>query len=160
MRTLVIYYSWSKMGNTQKLAEYMGEKLNATIEKLIDKKEKKGAVGWLQGGVKGARKMLTEIEPIKAKLEEYELICIGGPVWSWDLNPVVRTFLTNYKLGNKKIILFTTMGKNGDDNCFTSMKSLIGDKADILGQISVIAEDVIKGEYKGRVDEFLKNFKF
>lgn len=160
MKTLVLYYSWSKMGNTQKVAEYMGEKLNATVEKLIDKKEKKGAIGWLQGGMKGARKMLTEIEPIKADLQEYELICIGGPVWSWNVCPIVRTFLTDHKLENKKVILFCTMNSQGDDRCFASMNELIGGKAEILGEFRATAKEVLNGEYKEKINEFINNFKF
>jgi flavodoxin len=155
MKTLILYYSWSSAGNTEKLAKYMAEKLGADMEKIIDKKEKKGAIGWVLAGKKAAMKELTELEPLKSDLNQYDLIAIGGPVWSWNIGPVVRTLLTEHDFSEKKIISFCTMDGSGDKQSFATMRQLLGERVEIIGEVSATSKEILSGEYMGKVDELI-----
>ena len=49
-----------------------------------------------------------EIENINIDLSKYDEIIIGTPVWWYTIAPVIRTFLKQNDLSNKKIIPFAT----------------------------------------------------
>lgn len=51
--------------------------------------------------------------------DDYDIIFIGTPVWSWTYTPPMRSFLGNQNLRNKKVALFCT---------YEGMKGKIFDK--------------------------------
>ncbi len=54
-----------------------------------------------------------EIEDINIDIDSYDTIYIGYPIW-WGIAPnVVKTFLDNIDLTNKKLITFCTSGGSG-----------------------------------------------
>lgn len=159
MKNLVLYYSWSKMANTEKLAKYLAEKLNADLEKLVDKNEKKGVIGWIMGGKKATKKETADIEPLKADLSQYDLIAIGGPVWSWNMNPVIRAVLANNSFAGKKVVIFCTMDGSGDERNFASMKEMLG-QAEVVAEISALSKEIADNSYQARVDETVSKLGF
>lgn len=159
MPNLVIYYSWSKYGNTEKAALYLAEKLGADQEKLKDKNEKKGIIGWLYNGKRATQKMLTQIEPLKSNLDSYDTIYIGGPVWSWNISPVIRTLVNDYKFIGKKIVLFCTMGSTGDQQSFKTIKEIMGLGVNFIGEFALNTKEMKSEEYKEKIDKFLENIK-
>ena len=67
------------------------------------------------------------LPPLKNRvknIENYETIFLGFPTWGMKLPPPVKTFLTQYKLTNKKVILFNTNGGYGNGNSFETVKEL------------------------------------
>ncbi len=159
MKTLIVYYSWSKLASTEKAAKCLAEKFAAQTEKLVDKNEKRGAIGWVYSGRKAFAQKTTELEPIQANLDEFDMIAIGGPVWAWNIAPPIRTFLATQKFIGKKILFFCTMGSSGDQRSFANMKALLGEESRIMGELSLTAKEAIKGEYKEKIDKFYKALK-
>ena len=51
---------------------------------------------------------MPEIQDINVDLSKYDEIILGSPVWWYTIAPVIRTFLNDNDLSNKKIIPFAT----------------------------------------------------
>lgn len=67
------------------------------------------------------------LPPLKNRIdniENYKTIFLGFPTWGMKLPPPVKTFLTQYKLNNKKVILFNTNGGYGKGSSFETAKEL------------------------------------
>ena len=107
-KTLIVYYSYT--GNTKKIANLIKDKLNCDILELIPKvpysKDYQTVVDEEQR-MEGANH-LREYESINVNLNDYDTIIIGTPVWWYRETPVIRTFLKENDLSNKRIIPFAT----------------------------------------------------
>ncbi|MDD5455903.1 MAG: flavodoxin [Candidatus Margulisbacteria bacterium] len=126
MKTLVVYYS--KTGTTKKLAERLAKELKADIEGLIDKKKRSGIMGWLIAGRDGMKRIATDIEPIKNKPANYDLVLIGGPLWGFTgVAPATRTYLLQNKDKIKKAAFFMTRGGGSpSDPALNDLKNVYG----------------------------------
>jgi hypothetical protein len=60
MKALVVYYS--RTGNTEKVALELANELNADIERIIDTKDRSGAIGYLVAGKETTQKVPAQIE--------------------------------------------------------------------------------------------------
>jgi len=112
-KTLVVYYSLD--GGCRFMANIMKETLSADIAEIeLDKPFIPGKKSTLFfGGMQTVFKMKPAIKDMKLDFSEYELIIIGTPVWVSTFVPAVRTFLSKYKIMNKKVALFCSFG--GDE---------------------------------------------
>jgi flavodoxin len=106
--TLVVYYSLT--GRTEKVADKIVSKLKSDVEKIIDKKKRKGLFGFLFAGRDAFRERLTEIEKPSKDPSKYDLVILGTPVWAGNMTPALRTYLNLFKGGFKKLAFFTTSG--------------------------------------------------
>lgn len=122
-KVLVVYYS--RTGNTQMVAEKIAEKFNADSERLIDKVKRTGPVGFTRAGKDALAGNLTEIEPLKADPQKYDIILIGTPSWFSNITPAVRTFVTQYDISSKKLGLFGTVNKIGIESALKQLAELI-----------------------------------
>src|SRR3989338_8550287 len=104
MKALIVYYS--RTGTTKKVAEELADRLKADKEEIIDKKNRKGPIGYMIAGKDAMRKKLTKINELKKNPENYDLLVIGTPIWAFTMVPAIRTFLIKIKNYNKKIALF------------------------------------------------------
>lgn len=67
------------------------------------------------------------LPPLKTtidNIEKYETIFLGFPTWGMKLPPPIKTFLKEYNLKNKKVILFNTNGGYGKGSSFETVKEL------------------------------------
>jgi flavodoxin len=94
-KALVVYYS--RTGTTERVAKDVAAALGADIEKLIDKKNRKGVWGFFGGGRDAMRKRKTELGPLQKDPAEYDLVVLGTPVWAWNMTPAIRTYLDTNK---------------------------------------------------------------
>ncbi len=133
MKTLVIYYSYS--GNTKLVAETVAQMLHADIEELQPVKPLNasgaGYVAW------GLRQLVSAskppLKPLVHNPQEYDLIVIGTPVWSYTYTPPVRTFFETMSLKGKKFALFCSHGGDPRKTLDKMAGCLSGN--DIIGKI-------------------------
>jgi flavodoxin len=135
MKSLVLYYS--RTGTTKMVAGMFAEEAKADIEEIIDKKDRSGPVGWIAAGRDAMRKKTTEIGPLKKKMDDYDTIFIGQPVWGWTMVPAIRALADKYDFKGKKIALFCTMDGSGDKGCFEETRKCLPE-AEFLGEMSFI----------------------
>lgn len=80
MKVLVVYYSRS--GNNHKIAGELAQALGADIERLKEKTNRSGSVGYMKAGRDSMRKRPAELEPVSNDPANYDVVVLGGPVWA------------------------------------------------------------------------------
>ena len=156
MKALIVYYS--RTGTTKKVAEELADRLKADKEEIIDKKNRKGPIGYMIAGKDAMRKKLTKINELKKNPENYDLLVIGTPIWAFTMVPAIRTFLMKIKYYNKKIALFYTAGSSGMEKTLTHMNELLpGSK--LTATLSLTTSEVVNKRYDKKLDIFIKNLK-
>ena len=124
MKTLVVFYSRS--GTTKRVAQEVAKALNADIDEVIDKKSRKGILGFLRAGYDATRGKTTEIE-FEKDPSGYDLVVIGTPVWNGRVTPAIRTYLLRNREKIKNAVFFSTCaGRPG--KCLEQMEELWGKK--------------------------------
>lgn len=154
-KILVVYYS--KTGNTERVAKDMAEKLNANVEKIVDKKGRSGILGYIFSGRDAMKKRLTEIET-KIDPGNYDLVIVGTPVWGWNMVPAVRTYLEQVKERLKKVAFFTTSSNTNPRKIVVGMEKLSDKKA--LCFIGFSESELRDGKiYEGKLSAFAKTIQ-
>lgn len=108
MKTLIIYHSYT--GNTKLVAQKIKEKLKCDILELEPtipfSEDYQTVVDEYHNNE--SEKKTVEIKNINIDLNKYDKIILGTPVWWYTITPVIRTFLKETDLNNKKVYPFAT----------------------------------------------------
>ena len=102
--TLIIYYSYT--GNSEKIAYYVKDKLNADILKLEPKipfssDYDEVVQEWQNNEIKRD----VYIKEINIDLSKYKKIVLITCTWWYGISPVMKKFLKDYDLSNKDILV-------------------------------------------------------
>ena len=60
-----------------------------------------------------------------AKIEEYDVIFLGFPIWWYVAPTIINTFLESYNFAGKTIILFATSGSSGFGETVDGLKGSV-----------------------------------
>jgi len=123
MKILVVFYSWK--GKTKLVASSISKVLGADLKEIKEIEERRGPFSFLTAGYSAARGECSKIKPFDFKLEAYDLIFLGTPVWAMRPAPAVNAFISKAKLKGKKFVLFATMGIFGGKKTISTMKEMI-----------------------------------
>jgi menaquinone-dependent protoporphyrinogen IX oxidase len=91
MRILVVYATRTGTGRT--IAERIGKALNADVEQIDDKVNRKGLFGFIRSGFQASTKRCSPIGPLSHDPARYDMTILISPVWAGSLSSPVRTFL-------------------------------------------------------------------
>jgi len=112
-RVLVAYFSRS--GNTRVIASYIGRSLGAEVVEI--QPAQPYPEDYYQTVEQARRERDSGFRPpLKgrvAKLDEYDVIYLGFPIWGETAPPVIRSFLAAHDLAGKTLIPFITHGGYG-----------------------------------------------
>jgi multimeric flavodoxin WrbA len=61
-----------------------------------------------------------------AKIENYDTILIGFPIWWYVAPTIINTFLESYDFSGKKIVLFATSGGSSFGKTVEELKVSVG----------------------------------
>ena len=116
MKKLVTYCSAS--GVTKKVAEQLAEAVQADLFEIVPEKPYTEAeLNWRNPVSRCNREFFGKKDvPVAGKverIEEYDVIYVGFPIWYGVAPNVVNTFLKGYDLSGKKIAVFATSGGSG-----------------------------------------------
>jgi flavodoxin len=155
-KVLVVYYS--RTGFTKTLAEDLAKKLNADLEEVKTQKSYEGFFGYQRALIHALFNHQPKIDRIKVKLEDYDLVMIGGPIW-WNSMPgPIRTFLIKNKNKFSNIAFFSSQGGTfRRERMFTQMENVVrrGPRA----TLSISDNDIDSGEYKKMVNVFINKLQ-
>ncbi|MCX8094990.1 MAG: flavodoxin domain-containing protein [Caldisericia bacterium] len=156
MRGIIIYYS--KTGNNERIANYLKEKLNFQIEKIIDKKKREGVIGFIISGFDALTKKLTQIEKLNNNLENFDHIIIGTPIWAGNITPAIRTFIMEYKDKIKSYSIFSVSGL-GEKNSkvLKDLEELIGYRSKNF--IFLKESELSKNLYEDKLKRFIEELE-
>jgi flavodoxin len=137
MKKLVVYYSFE--GNTELLAKNIADEIGADLSKLEVKEEVKthGFMKFFWGGKQVLMKEKPELLPLTKNPEDYDLIFIGTPVWSYTFAPALRAFFSTKKITGKKVAVFCSH-EGGPGNTLEKMKEQLAGN-EFVGELDFIA---------------------
>lgn len=149
-KKLVVYFSAS--GVTKKAAELLAKAANADIYEIAPKVPYTSAdLNWMDKKSRSSVEMRDsssrpEIADTDAKIENYDTIFLGFPIWWYVAPTIINTFLESYDFSGKTIILFATsggskFGKAVDGLQKSAPKAIIKEGKILNGRLS---EDEIK----------------
>ena len=108
-KTLIVYFSWSTSGNTEKMATYIQEQIDGDILELIPATPYPTDYSETGDVAKAERdeNARPEISNLPESISEYNKILVGYPIW-WHTAPmIIGTFLENYDLTDVEIYPFS-----------------------------------------------------
>ncbi len=157
---LVAYFSWS--GNVQQMARWIAEETSGDIFRIVPE-ESYGeefnscadrAKNELDNGIRPA--ISEHIE--KEKMEKYDVIYIGFPVWWYDLPMSVWTFLEEYDLSGKTIIPF--FSHNGSSNGAGSLDTIsrLAPNSEILSDDAISVRGNKVADSENEIKEWTQKF--
>lgn len=154
-RVLVAYFSLT--GNTKALAQSIAEKTGAKIVEIVPAEAYPTEYRKCTERAKkeiGA-KAKPPLKALPADLAAFDIIFVGSPSWLGTYAPPVATFLDSPALAGKTLVPFFTNGGGGLQNCESTMKRQVGDKAFFLRAIAVNGKKVKDSGTAREVDAWL-----
>ncbi|MFD3308654.1 flavodoxin [Streptomyces sp. NPDC058656] len=143
------------LGNTQYVAQIIEERTGAevfrieTAEELpLDHQALTDLALKLQEG--NERPKLKSLIP---KLEEYDTVFIGYPIWWYDLPMPMYTFLEQHDFSKKNIMLFSTHGGNRLSGTVEIITETLSDSTVISNAFTISRDDMDNAE--SEVDSWL-----
>jgi hypothetical protein len=112
-RVLVVYFS---QGNaTKRVAEDIAVLFGADIERVVEKKQRKGGFFGIMGaGAASSMSRATPIEPPVRDPSTYEAVVVCTPIWAWHLSPPMRSWLRLNKGKLPRLTAYVTVSHDTD----------------------------------------------
>ena len=135
-RKLVAYFSAS--GVTAKVAELVADAAGADVYQVQPEVAYTQAdLNWMDKNSRSSVEMNNKtIRPAimntDAKIENYDVVFIGFPIWWYVAPTIINTFLEKYDFSGKKIILFATSGGSGFGKTVDELKVSVKDNVQII----------------------------
>ncbi|MDR2010894.1 MAG: NAD(P)H-dependent oxidoreductase [Bacteroidales bacterium] len=117
MKVLVTYFSAT--GTTKAVAEKLSKITNADIYEIKPEVPYTSAdLDWHDKESRSTIEMQDKnsrpaIADKNAKIENYDVIYVGFPIWWYVAPTIINTFLESYDFSEKTVILFATSGGSG-----------------------------------------------
>lgn len=99
---LIVYFSWSSSGNTERMANYIAEQTGAYVVEIIPEEPYEGSYNDVAYGraqeeaESNARPAVSQATYDLIDMDEYDTIFVGFPIW-WHTAPmIIGTFLEHY----------------------------------------------------------------
>ena len=135
-KTLVAYFSAS--GVTAKVADKLADALGADIYEIRPAVPyTKADLNWMNKKSRSTIEMNDKtIRPTiadrNARIDEYNTIFLGFPIWLYVAPTIINTFLESYDFSGKKIILFATSGGSRFGNTVQELKISVPKSCEIV----------------------------
>jgi flavodoxin len=117
MACAVVYYSLD--GSTRAAAQAIAVKKGADVFELVEVKGKRrGPWGFMKSGFQAAMKAKTKlVDDLTSKLNDYDVIYIGTPIWAAMPAPAVNSFIHTMDFKDKGVYLVVVKGDPAPQSC-------------------------------------------
>ena len=139
-KKLVAYFSAS--GVTAKVADMLADAVGADIHEIQPKVPyTKADLNWMDKKSRSSiemadKKIRPEIAESNVRIEEYDVVFLGFPIWWYVAPTIINTFLEKYDFSGKKIVLFATSGGSKFGKTVEELKVSVSDNVEIIeGQL-------------------------
>lgn len=156
-KKLVAYFSAS--GVTKKAAELLAKAADADIYEISPKVPYTRAdLDWTDKGSRSSVEMRDasarpEIVDKNAKIEDYDIIFLGFPIWWYVAPTIINTFLESYDFSGKTIVLFATSGGSRFGKAVDGLKVSVAEDT-IIKEGKILNGRLSEDELKKWADEF------
>ena len=151
-KAIVVYYS--QLNSTKAVAEQIATELDipiVSIEPVVPYDDDFNAT--IQRGQKEMAGALPEIKPLDVKLEDYDVIFLGYPIWFGTYANPIATLIKENQFEGKTVVPFCTFGSGGLNTSSDALKKALP-KADIKKGYGVRTARVAAAPKE--LDRFLK----
>ena len=155
-KKLVAYFSAS--GVTKKVAELLAKASGADIYEIVPKVPYTSAdLNWMDKNSRSSVEMRDtlsrpEIAVGDAKIEDYDTIFLGFPIWWYVAPTIINTFLESYDFSGKKIVLFATSGGSNFGKAVDGLKQSAPNA--VIKEGKILNGRLSEDELKKWADEF------
>lgn len=135
-KKLVAYFSAS--GKTAKVADMLADAVGADIYEIRPEVPyTKADLNWMNKKSRSSVEMNDKafrpaIADKNAKIDQYDTIFLGFPIWWYVAPTIINTFLEGYDFSGKKIILFATSGSSGFGKTVEELKVSVPASCEII----------------------------
>ena len=135
-KKLVAYFSAS--GVTAKVADMLADAVGADIYEIRPEVPyTKADLNWMDKKSRSTIEMNDRtsrpaIADKNAKVEQYDTIFLGFPIWWYRAPSIINTFLESYNFSGKKIILFATSGGSKFGKTVEELKVSVSASCEII----------------------------
>ena len=124
MRRMILYYSRS--GVSRRVAEKLAKRLRVNIYEIEDKNDYSGIFGYLKGGFYASRwKKVSYDLGTEIIVDGHTHVYLIGPVWASRTAPAIYSFLMDYPLKYKTLIL--TNDGSTPEKAYAKMEERFGE---------------------------------
>lgn len=135
-KKLVAYFSAS--GITAKVADMLADAVGADVHEIQPKVPyTKADLNWMDKKSRSSiemtnKKIRPEIAESNVRIEEYDVVFLGFPIWWYVAPTIINTFLEKYDFSGKKIILFATSGGSKFGKTIEELKVSVSEDVEII----------------------------
>ena len=135
-KKLVAYFSAS--GVTAKVADMLADAVGADIHEIQPKVPyTKADLNWMDKKSRSSiemadKKIRPEIVESNVRIEEYDVVFLGFPIWWYVAPTIINTFLEKYDFSGKKIILFATSDGSKFGKTIEELKVSVSEDVEII----------------------------
>ena len=132
-KVLVAYFSCT--GTTKGIAEIIADETGGTLYEIVPEKPYSDAdLNYSNSNSRATKEqndsaIRPEISGTVDKMDQYDIIFIGYPIWWGQAPRIISTFLESYDFSGKTIIPFCTSHSSGIGSSDTDLHSLVFDSA-------------------------------
>ncbi|OYD14534.1 hypothetical protein CH330_08280 [candidate division WOR-3 bacterium JGI_Cruoil_03_51_56] len=155
MKTLVVLYS--RTGNTLSVAKRIAGEIEADLEVIEDKVDRKGILGFLLSGYEALRKKVPPIAEPKYTPGDYNLVIIGTPIWAGRMSSPVRAYLLRFHGRFGQMAFFATSAGGGHGKALAEMAEFTAAKP--LATVEITSDHVRRGKEVEAIKSFLEVVK-
>lgn len=135
-KELVAYFSAT--GTTKRAAERLAKAVGADLYEIKPATPYSAAdLDWHDRRSRSSVEMndeasRPELADTDAKIENYDTIFLGFPIWWYVAPRIISSFLEAYDFSGKKIVLFATSGGSGFGKAASGLRRSVADNAEII----------------------------
>ncbi|MDE6020143.1 MAG: NAD(P)H-dependent oxidoreductase [Ruminococcus sp.] len=135
-KKLVAYFSTS--GVTANTAKTLTKAAGADLYEIKPEiPYTKADLNWMDKNSRSSVEMKDKtyrpaIADKNAKIEDYDVIFIGFPIWWYVAPTIINTFLEAYDFSDKTIVLFATSGGSGFGKTVEELKSSVSSTTNMI----------------------------
>lgn len=150
-KILIVYYS--RTGTTRTLAEALAERLNADVVEIRCDRYKGGIFRYLRAGYDSVKGNLPAIEMPETDLMAYDLVLLGGPIWTSYPALPLRAFLAAKPALPARVGLFLTSGGHSpQEKAIAETEPLLN--APLVASLAIQEKDVKEGNFSDAMARF------
>ena len=132
---LVAYFSAT--GHTAPIAEYAAELLGADLYEIVPEEPYTEAdLAYFTGGRCDREQEDPDVRPAISgtveRMEQYDVVLIGHPIWHGQAPRIISTFLESYDFSGKTLVTFCTSMSSGLGSSASDLYGLVPDSVSWL----------------------------
>lgn len=120
----VLIVSYSRSGRTRRAAQLLARKLDADLDELTERANRRGARGYLSAGLAGVLGREAVLTGRRRDPSAYDLVVLATPVWSGSVSAPMRAYLRQYASLLPEVAFLVTCGGAGAEAAIGQLRAL------------------------------------